>query len=162
MCNRCNESSKLLDLCRDLLPCILFHRHLLIKLTPAQDQNQTLQQLSELVPDLRAMLDGEIRAVNDACLEAKIEENDYTVLTYDDLQFELELAEAGIRKKIAFVENQVGSSSARIDQISFISDGIGYSYESDASQARGVRGNIQAFRQRGGQCDLCLCRIGHR
>ena len=38
-----------------------------------------------------------------------MEENDYTVLTWDDLEFELELAEAGIRKKIAFVENQVST-----------------------------------------------------
>ena len=36
-----------------------------------------------------------------------MEENDYTVLTFDDLEHELELAEAEVRKKIAFVENQV-------------------------------------------------------
>ena len=41
------------------------------------------------------------------CQEAKIEENDYTVLTYDDLEYELELAEKAIRTKIAFVDNQV-------------------------------------------------------
>jgi hypothetical protein len=51
----------------------------------------------------------DIVALNQACQEAKVEENDYTVLTWDDLEFELELAEAGIRKKIAFVENQVST-----------------------------------------------------
>ena len=50
----------------------------------------------------------EVEAVNQSCLEAKVEENDYTVLTLDDLEYELKLAEAGIRKKVAFVENQVG------------------------------------------------------
>ena len=49
--------------------------------------------------------------MNKACQEAKVEENDYTVLTIDDLEYELELAEAGIRKKIAFVENQVSGHS---------------------------------------------------
>ena len=57
---------------------------------------------------MRSHLDGDISSVNQKCLEAKVEENDYTVLTFDDLEYELELAEAGIRKKITFVENQVG------------------------------------------------------
>jgi hypothetical protein len=48
--------------------------------------------------------------VYDRCQEAKIEENDYTVLTYDDLEYELESAERGIRAKIAFVENQARCS----------------------------------------------------
>ena len=56
---------------------------------------------------LKAKLRDEISAVDRSCLEAKVEENDYTVLTFDDLEYELELAEANIRKKIAFVENQV-------------------------------------------------------
>ena len=58
------------------------------------------------MPALRTRL-VEVAAVNKSCLEAKVEENDYTVLTLDDLEYELELAEAGIRKKIAFVDNQV-------------------------------------------------------
>jgi hypothetical protein len=63
--------------------------------------------LSEGTPMLRTMLAEEISSLNLSCQQAKVEENDYTVLTYDDLEYELELAEAGIRKKIAFVENQV-------------------------------------------------------
>jgi len=75
-----------------------------------QDQKKTLQALSNTIPTLKSTLSTEIRACNDACLEAKVEENDYTVLTFDDLEFELELTEGGIRKKIAFVDNQVGSA----------------------------------------------------
>jgi hypothetical protein len=64
-------------------------------------------KLSEELPNLKTKLNDEILAVDRSCLEAKVEENDYTVLTFDDLEYELELAESNIRKKIAFVENQV-------------------------------------------------------
>lgn len=53
------------------------------------------------------MLSTEISDLNNSCLEAKVEENDYTVLTVDDLEYELELAEVGLKKKIAFIDNQV-------------------------------------------------------
>lgn len=66
---------------------------------------------------LRRSLESEVVAIDRACQEAKVEENDYTVLTVDDLAYELELTEAGIRKKIAFVENQV---SARNHHTSFV------------------------------------------
>jgi hypothetical protein len=52
-------------------------------------------------------LNKDILAVDKSCQVAKVEENDYTVLTFDDLEYELGLAEGNIRKKIAFVENQV-------------------------------------------------------
>ena len=71
-----------------------------------QEQKQTLLRLSGEIPALKQQL-SRVAAVNQSCLEAKVEENDYTVLTLDDLEYELELAEVGIRKKIAFVENQV-------------------------------------------------------
>jgi hypothetical protein len=41
------------------------------------------------------------------CLAANIDENDHTVFTCADLQFELELIEQAIVKKISFLENQV-------------------------------------------------------
>lgn len=66
--------------------------------------------LSEELPGLKAKLHNDIQAVDRSCQEAKVEENDYTVLTFDDLEYELELAEGNIRKKIAFVENQVRRS----------------------------------------------------
>jgi hypothetical protein len=55
-------------------------------------------------------LNKDILAVDKSCQVAKVEENDYTVLTFDDLEYELGLAEGNIRKKIAFVENQVSIS----------------------------------------------------
>jgi hypothetical protein len=36
-----------------------------------------------------------------------VEENDYTVFTRDDLEFELGLVKLGVAKKIAFIDNQV-------------------------------------------------------
>lgn len=56
---------------------------------------------------MRTFLVNDIDAVNQRCIEAKVDENDYTAFTYEDLEFELEIAEEGLRKKIAFVENQV-------------------------------------------------------
>ncbi|WWD18173.1 hypothetical protein CI109_102622 [Kwoniella shandongensis] len=76
---------------------------------PLSEQKQTLSSLADTLPALRNVLNTDIAAVNDSCLEAKVEENDYTVLTFDDLEYELELAEAGVKKKIAFVDNQMVS-----------------------------------------------------
>jgi hypothetical protein len=66
-----------------------------------------LVSLSDQLPGLQIRLNDDILAVDRSCQEAKVEENDYTVLTFDDLEYELGLAEGNIRKKIAFVENQV-------------------------------------------------------
>jgi hypothetical protein len=41
------------------------------------------------------------------CIAANVEENDYTVFTCQDLEFELELLVQSIAKKIAFIDNQV-------------------------------------------------------
>ncbi|WRT65944.1 uncharacterized protein IL334_002895 [Kwoniella shivajii] len=77
---------------------------------PLPDQKQTLTKLSSSIPSLHHSLTTTIADINNGCLEAKVEENDYTVLTYDDLQYELELAEGGVKKKIAFVDNQMVSA----------------------------------------------------
>ncbi|WVR05610.1 hypothetical protein IAU60_002632 [Kwoniella sp. DSM 27419] len=74
------------------------------------DQKQTLIRLSTSVPALRDTLVTTLAELNSHCMEAKVEENDYTVLTYDDLEYELALAEAGVKKKIAFVDNQMVSA----------------------------------------------------
>ncbi|RSH92750.1 hypothetical protein EHS25_008196 [Saitozyma podzolica] len=78
---------------------------------PLPDQKATLLRLTEVIPVLRRSLESEVVAIDRASQEAKVEENDYTVLTVDDLAYELELTEAGIRKKIAFVENQMVSAT---------------------------------------------------
>ncbi|OCF56677.1 actin cross-linking [Kwoniella mangroviensis CBS 10435] len=74
------------------------------------DQKQTLIKLSSTIPSLRTTLTTQISSLNNSCQEAKVEENDYTVLTYDDLEYELSLAEAGVKKKLAFVDNQLVSA----------------------------------------------------
>lgn len=75
-----------------------------------QDQKGVLLRLAGELPALRAYLKGEIDAANQRCLEAKVDENDYTVFTYDDLEFELETTEDGLRKKLAFIDNQIVSA----------------------------------------------------
>ena len=41
------------------------------------------------------------------CNAANVEENDYTVFSCQDLEFELELVVHSIAKKITFIDNQV-------------------------------------------------------
>lgn len=41
------------------------------------------------------------------CVAANVEENDYTIFTCQDLEFELELLRQSIAKKISFIDNQV-------------------------------------------------------
>jgi hypothetical protein len=62
------------------------------------------------MPALSDTLAGVVTAEK-ACFAANVEENDYTVFTCQDLQFELELVEQSIAKKIAFIDNQVILSS---------------------------------------------------
>lgn len=76
-----------------------------------QDQKQALLRLSQALPAMRATLTRDIAAANRSCVEAKVDENDYTAFTYDDLEFELEIAEEGLRKKTAFVDNQLVSAA---------------------------------------------------
>ncbi|WWC88137.1 uncharacterized protein L201_003041 [Kwoniella dendrophila CBS 6074] len=74
------------------------------------DQKQTLAKLSSTIPSLQQTLTTTISDLNNGCLEAKVDENDYTVLTYDDLEYELELVEGGVKKKLAFLDNQMVSA----------------------------------------------------
>jgi len=48
-----------------------------------------------------------VESVEAECEAAKVEENDYTIFTCQDLEFELELVIQSIAKKIAFIDNQV-------------------------------------------------------
>ena len=63
--------------------------------------------------DVVLMLDPEevlddVRAAEAECAAANVEENDYTIFTTQDLEFELELLRQSVQKKIAFIDNQVG------------------------------------------------------
>lgn len=79
------------------------------------DSNLTsfLKAQQEQVQHIQTKLPALSDALNDAasaeaeCNSANVEENDYTVFTCQDLEFELELVVQSIAKKIAFIDNQV-------------------------------------------------------
>jgi hypothetical protein len=48
----------------------------------------------------------DVAAAEAECSAANVEENDYTIFTCQDLEFELELVKQSIAKKIAFIDNQ--------------------------------------------------------
>ncbi|KZT09244.1 actinin-like protein [Laetiporus sulphureus 93-53] len=69
------------------------------------------QQVMQLQTRMPALVDA-LRAVASAeeeCRTANVDENDYTVFTCQDLEFELQLLEQAFSKKIAFVDNQIVS-----------------------------------------------------
>ncbi len=49
----------------------------------------------------------EVAMAEEDCQAANVEENDYTVFTFQDLEFEHELVTQSVLKKIAFIDNQV-------------------------------------------------------
>lgn len=65
-----------------------------------------VQEIQFRLPDLEAAL-GNVVTAELECKAANVEENDYTIFTSQDLQFELELVMHSIQKKITFIENQV-------------------------------------------------------
>lgn len=75
---------------------------------PLEEQQEQVQQIQTRVPALLDIL-GTVKDAEEECGAANIEENDYTVFTCPDLEFELELVVQSIAKKLAFIENQVRS-----------------------------------------------------
>lgn len=75
-----------------------------------ENQRSKVKSLQESLDPIGKSLQ-EILDVERECDEAKVEENDYTIFTCDDLKFELELLTTSVAKKIAFIENQVSSES---------------------------------------------------
>lgn len=59
----------------------------------------------------------DITAAEQECIDANIEENDYTIFTRQDLEFELELVQDAVAKRMAFIENQESdvSNSLTVD-----------------------------------------------
>ncbi|KAF9897358.1 hypothetical protein BX616_005740, partial [Lobosporangium transversale] len=51
----------------------------------------------------------QIQRLDDQCVEANIEENDYTIYSADDLSFDFALLEQAMQKKSAFISNQIVS-----------------------------------------------------
>jgi hypothetical protein len=79
------------------------------------------------------------------CLAANIDENDHTVFTCPDLQFELELLEQAIAKKVLFLENQVcfslHLSDGEVADRSYL-DRVPEYDESHAGAARAIREHV--------------------
>jgi hypothetical protein len=71
-----------------------------------QAQQEQVRQIQTRIPALSDTLAAVATAEAD-CNAANVEENDYTVFTCQDLEFELELVVQSIVKKIAFIDNQV-------------------------------------------------------
>lgn len=65
-----------------------------------------MQQIQTRLPALKDVL-ANVASVEAECGAANVEENDYTVFTCQDLNFELELLIQSVVKKIAFIDNQV-------------------------------------------------------
>ncbi|KAI8089792.1 actinin-like protein [Halteromyces radiatus] len=75
------------------------------------DLNQQLQRLRDL-QNRTQLLESKLQNVqilNQACVDANTEENDYTVYSVEDLTFGLDLLQQAIQKKNAFIQNQIVS-----------------------------------------------------
>jgi hypothetical protein len=74
------------------------------------------------------------------CAAANVEENDYTVFTYQDLEYEFELLQQGITKKIKFLDNQVCCAQV---VISASPDGIADCFKKHDELDAGAAGAIR-------------------
>ncbi|RDB17949.1 Alpha-actinin-like protein 1 [Hypsizygus marmoreus] len=75
---------------------------------PLELQQQQVQEIQTRIPGLSEVL-ATVAGAEAECAAANVEENDYTVFTCQDLEFELELVNQSIAKKIAFIDNQIVS-----------------------------------------------------
>ncbi|KAH1301659.1 hypothetical protein KXX11_003695 [Aspergillus fumigatus] len=71
-----------------------------------EDQLEHVKRLNDNLPPLDAFLET-IAELDEQCVEANIEENDFTTYTLDELSYELSLVKSSISKKLAFLENQL-------------------------------------------------------
>ncbi|KAL5482450.1 AIN1_2 [Sanghuangporus weigelae] len=75
---------------------------------PLEEQQHLVQELQQRIHPLEDQLSAVTR-VEEECIAANVDENDYTVFTSQDLEFELELVKQSIAKKISFIDNQIVS-----------------------------------------------------
>lgn len=80
------------------------------RLIRLQHQLRIVRTLHRNIIPLELELD-RIEKLSDDCEEANIEENDYTVYSYDELEYEYGLAKESVAKKLSFLDNQVCSRS---------------------------------------------------
>lgn len=71
-----------------------------------EDQLHHVRKLSSNLAPLDRYLET-IEDVETKCIEANIEENDFTTYTYDELAYELTLVKSSVQKKLVFLENQM-------------------------------------------------------
>jgi hypothetical protein len=71
-----------------------------------QEQQGAIAALKEALGPVRTALT-RLQIADEECRSANIEENDHTIFTYDDLEFELQLVESAVTKKFKFIDNQV-------------------------------------------------------
>lgn len=71
-----------------------------------EDQFAHVQRLNDNLPPLEAFLDT-IADLDEQCVEANVDENDFTTYTLEELSYELGLVKASVSKKLAFLENQM-------------------------------------------------------
>lgn len=69
-----------------------------------------ITDLGDKIKPLDGLL-AELKDLDRQCQEANVEENDYTVYSYDELEYELGLAKQSVVKKLAFIENQIVARS---------------------------------------------------
>jgi predicted nuclease with TOPRIM domain len=77
---------------------------------PLEEQQRQIEKIQTRIPALSDAL-STVETAEAECVAAKVEENDYTVFTCQDLEFELELVVQSIAKKISFIDNQVCMAS---------------------------------------------------
>ncbi|KAG1872379.1 calponin homology domain-containing protein [Suillus subalutaceus] len=88
---------------------------------PLETQQDQVKEIQTRLPTLSEALMRVAKAEQD-CVVANVEENDYTVFTCQDLEFELGLVAQSLTKKISFIDNQIVSRNmtnltpARLEQ----------------------------------------------
>lgn len=75
-----------------------------------EKQLEGITQLSDKLKPLESVL-GELKVLDAKCEEANVEENDYTIYSCHELEYELEMAKQSVVKKLAFIENQIVARS---------------------------------------------------
>lgn len=75
-----------------------------------EKQLEGITMVSEQLKPLEDMLK-DLKKLNEKCVEANVEENDHTVYSCDELEYELGLAKQSVVKKLAFIENQIVARS---------------------------------------------------
>ncbi|KAK9316357.1 calponin homology domain-containing protein [Lipomyces starkeyi] len=75
-----------------------------------EDQQSQVKKVERQLAPVKDLL-AALKKLTADLEEANVEENDYTVYSYDELQYELKLAESAIAKKLSFIENQIVARS---------------------------------------------------